>query len=452
MQSRRRALAVALAAGILSAKAAHSAGFALKEQSASGLGSAFAGQTAGGEDISAMFTNPAALTRYPGSRVSLLATYIMPQIQFQAGSASTVAGVPIGGGTGGSDVADDVMLPAAYALWDLDEAFGLGHKLRFGVGVNVPFGLETNYNDGWIGRYHALHSKLETLNINPALAVEVAPGLSLGAGAQLQYAEATLSNAIDFGTIGAFGGVPFAVPTRQDGRARITGDDWGYGFTLGALYEPWDGSRIGVGYRSAVKHRLSGRGSFRLDDAGVGATLSAATGAFTNTDAEADLTTPETVNIGLTQELGDRWSLSAEAQWTRWSRFDDLTITFANPAQPSSVTEQDWEDVWFFALGLTWRPSEAWALRAGYAYDQSPIPNRTATPRIPDGDRHWLAIGASYRPAPAVLLAAGYTHIFLREGHIDLSAGGPGDTFRGDLRGRTRSSIDMVALQAEWQF
>lgn len=179
MQSRRRALAVALAAGVLYAKAAHSAGFALKEQSASGLGSAFAGQTAGGEDISAMFTNPAALTRYPGSRVSLLATYIMPQIQFQAGSASTVAGAPIGGGTGGSDVADDVMLPAAYALWDLDEAFGLGHKLRFGVGVNVPFGLETDYNDGWIGRYHALHSKLETLNINPALAVEVAPGGSV---------------------------------------------------------------------------------------------------------------------------------------------------------------------------------------------------------------------------------------------------------------------------------
>ena len=87
-------------------------------------------------------------------------------------------------------------------------------------------------------------------------------------------------------------------------------------------------------------------------------------------------------------------------------------------------------------------PPRRWPDRSGYPPPIPAKPNRTATPRIPDGDRHWLAIGASYRPAPAVLLAAGYTHIFLREGHIDLSASGPGETFRGDLRGRTRSSID----------
>lgn len=452
MPSRYGALAVAVTASILSPLAAYAAGFALKEQSAAGLGSAFAGQASGGEDIGAMFTNPAAITRYSGSRASLLATYIMPQIQFRDGSASTIAGAPIGGGNGGSDVADDVVLPAAYALFDLEEAFGLGHKLRFGLGVNVPFGLETDYNDGWVGRYHALHSKLETLNINPVVAFEVVPGLSFGAGAQVQYADATLTNAVDFGSIGAVAGVPFAVPAGQDGRARVTGHDWGYGFTLGALAEPWTGSRLGVGYRSEIKHRLSGRGSFRLDDAGVGAALSTATGAFTNSDIDADLTTPESVTIGVTQEFGKRWSVSGEAQWTRWSRFDDLTIKFANPAQPTSITEEDWEDVWFLALGVTWRASDAWTLRAGYAYDQSPVPDRTRTPRIPDADRHWLAIGASYRPAPALLLAAGYTHIFLPDRDIDLSAAGPGETFRGNLSGRTCAGIDMVSLQAEWQF
>ncbi len=452
MPSRFIALSVAVTASILFPGAAYAAGFALKEQSAAGLGSAFAGQASGGEDISAMFANPAAITRYSGSRASLLATYIMPQIQFRSGSASTVAGAPIGGGNGGSDVADDVMLPAAYALLDLEDAFRLGHKLRLGLGINVPFGLETGYNDGWVGRYHALHSKLETLNINPVVAFEVVPGLSFGAGAQVQYADAALTNAVDFGSIGALAGVPFAVPAGQDGRARVTGDDWGYGFTLGALVEPWAGSRLGVGYRSEIKHRLRGRGSFRLDDAGVGAALSTATGAFTNSDVEADLTTPESVTIGFTQELGARWSVSGEAQWTRWSRFDDLTIKFANPAQPTSITEEDWEDVWFLALGVTWRASDVWALRAGYAYDQSPVPNRTRTPRIPDADRHWLAIGASYRPAPALLLAAGYTHIFLPDREIDLSAAGPGETFRGNLSGRTRAGIDMVSLQAEWQF
>lgn len=452
MPSRRRALPLAVAAGVLCPAAAHAAGFALKEQSAAGLGSAFADQAAGGDGIAAMFVNPATITRQSGSRVSLIATYIMPQVQFRSGSASTIGGTSIGGGNGGSDIADDLVLPAAYAVWDPGEIFPVGHKLRLGIGINVPFGLETDYNDGWIGRYHALHSELQTLNINPVLAFEVVPGLSLGAGAQFQYADATLTNAVDFGTIGAIAALPFAVPTRQDGRARVTGDDWGYGYTLGALLEPWSGTRIGVGYRSAIQHRLSGRGSFRLDDAGVGSTLSAATGAFTNTDAEADLTTPESVNIGLTQEIGGEWSVSGEAQWTRWSRFDDLTIKFANPAQPDSITEEDWEDAWFFALGLTWRPNDAWALRAGYAYDQSPVPDRTATPRIPDADRHWLAIGASYRPTATLLLAAGYTHIFVRDRGIDLAATGTGETFRGNLNGRTRSAIDMVSLQVEWQF
>lgn len=452
MPRRLRVLLTGVIFGVLCVRAASGAGFALKEQSATGLGSAFAGQAAGGEDISAMFVNPAAITRQSGNRISLLATHVMPQVQFRDGSASTVTGAAIGGGNGGSDVADDVTLPAAYALWDLDQSFALGHKLRLGLGINVPFGLETDYNDGWVGRYHALRSKLATLNINPVLAFEVVPGLSLGAGAQFQYADATLTNAVDFGTIGALAGIPFAVPAEQDGRARVSGDDWGYGFTLGALLEPWAGSRFGVGYRSAVKHRLSGRGSFRLDREGVGSTLSAASGAFTNTDAEADLTTPESLTIGATQDLGAGWSASAEAQWTRWSRFDDLTIEFANPAQPESFTDEDWEDVWFFAAGLTWKPTDAWAFRAGYAYDQSPVPRRTATPRIPDTDRHWLAIGASYRPAPTVLLAAGYTHIFLRDGEIDLSAAGTGETFRGNLNGRTRSAIDMVSLQVEWRF
>jgi long-chain fatty acid transport protein len=451
MRRCHRVAAVAAASSLFAASA-HAAGFALKEQSGTGLGNAFAGQAAGTDDISAMFFNPATMTRQSGSRVSAAASLIMPQVKVRKASASTVTGAPIGGGNGGSDAADDLILPAFYALWDLDESFGLGHKLRLGLGVNVPFGLETDYTDGWAGRYHALHSKLSTLNLNPTIAFEPIRGLSLGAGLQLQYADATLSNAIDFGTIGALSGIPFAVPAAQDGRARVSGNDWSYGFTLGALVEPWPGTRIGLGYRSKIQHRLRGRASFRLDDAGVGAVLSTATGAFVNTDAEADVTTPESVDFGVYQALGERWAITGEAQWTRWSQFKDLTIKFANPAQPDSFTDDDWTDSWFFAIGLIFRPTDAWSLRAGYAYDQSPVPNRTRTPRIPDNDRHWLAIGASYQPIPSLLFAAGYTHIFVRDASIDLSATSAGDTFRGNLSGKTESAIDIVSVQAEWRF
>lgn len=437
---------------IAGAATAEAAGFALKEQSATGLGNAFAGQSAGTDDIGAMFFNPATMTRLDGSHVSAALSVIAPQVKVRDGSGSTVTGSPISGGNGGSDVAEDVMLPAVYALWDLDRTFDVGYKLRLGLGLNVPFGLETDYNDGWVGRYHALHSKLTTLNVNPAIAFEPVDGLSLGAGLQLQYADARLTNAIDFGTIGALSGVPFAVPAAQDGRARVTGDDWSYGFTLGAMAEPWTGTRFGVGYRSKVKHTLRGRASFRLDDAGVGAALAGATGAFTNTDARADLTTPESVNFGIDQVIDKHWSVNGEAQWTRWSQFKDLTVDFANPAQPDSVTNEDWNDSWFLALGVTYRPNESWALRAGYAYDQSPVPNRTRTPRIPDNDRHWLALGASYRPLPNLLLAAGYTHIFVRDASIELSADDPGETFRGNLSGNTEASIDIVSVQAQWRF
>lgn len=447
------AITLAITLGLLAdVTQARAAGFALKEQSASGLGGAFAGQAAGSDDISAMFTNPAVTTRQAGSRVSAVASYIMPRVEFRSGSGSSIVGAPISGGDGGGDVADDLLLPAFYALWDLDATFGIRHKLRMGLGLNVPFGLETDYNDGWVGRYHALHSKLSTLNINPTLAFEPVRGVSLGAGLQIQYADATLTNAIDFGTIGAVAGVPFAVPTTQDGRARVDGNDWSYGYTLGALVEPWTGTRLGVGYRSRIEHRLSGRGTFRLDDAGVGAALAGATGAFANTGAEAKVTTPEMVNIGFHQDLGERWSVAGEAQWTRWSRFRQLVVKFDNPAQPDSYTREDWNDSWFFAAGVTYRPTDSWTLRAGYAYDQSPVPDSTRTPRIPDNDRHWLSLGASYQAAPNLLLAAGYTHIFVRNGSVDLSASGQGDTFRGNLSGRTEAAIDIVSLQGEWRF
>ncbi len=453
MRLRLHAIAVTATGGLLAyAATADAAGFALKEQSASGLGGAFAGQAAGTDDISAMFTNPAVTTRQSGSRVSAVASYIMPQAKIRSQSGSSITGAPISGGNGGGDVADDLLLPAFYALWDLDETFGTRHKLRMGLGVNVPFGLETDYNDGWVGRYQALHSKLSSVNINPTLAFEPVRGLSLGVGLQVQYAEATLTNAIDFGTIGAAVGVPFAVPTQQDGRARVNGDDWSYGYTLGAMVEPWAGTRLGVGYRSQIEHRLSGRATFRLDDAGVGAFLAGATGAFANTGAEAKVTTPETVNIGVHQDLGERWSVAGEAQWTRWSRFQKLAIKFDNPAQPDSYTREDWNDSWFFAIGVTYKPSADWSLRAGYAYDQSPVPNSTRTPRIPDNDRHWLSIGASYKAAPNLSLAAGYTHIFVRDGSIDLSAGDRGGTFRGNFSGQAEAAIDIVSLQGEWRF
>lgn len=436
------------AAGIalLSGGDAQASGFALKEQSGAALGNAFAGATAGAEDISYMFFNPAGLTRHSGTQVISGASLIAPKAEGKDFEGTTAFGSPITGDQGGGNVSVTAVVPNFYAMTEIND------RMRAGVGINVPFGLETDFNDDWIGRYHALNSELLTININPTLAYKVTSDISIGAGAQIEYIDATLSNAIDFGSIGAAAGIPGAAPTQQDGFTELEGDDWGFGFTLGALYEPLPGTRLGVGYRSQVTHELEGDTSFELDDAGVGAAISAATGAFVETPASAKVKLPDVLSFGLYHEVTSDWAVMAEAQWTRWSKFQELRIQFDNPAQAESVTEEDWDDVWFGAVGVTYSGFEDTKLRLGYAFDQSPIPDSTRTPRIPGNDRHWISLGANYAPMPWLVLDAGYTHIFLKDSPVDLSIDDPGGTFRGDLEGEFESSVDIVSVQATVRF
>lgn len=421
-------------------------GFALREQSAIGLGNAFAGATAAGEDISYMFYNPASITRHSGNQTVAVASYIMPHMSFENAQARTALGTPIAGGSGGDDAASDVLVPAAYAMWDVAPDW------KVGLGLNVPFGLETEYSGGWAGRYHAVRSRLRTISVAPTVAWRVTDAVSIGAGLQIEYVDALLTNAIDFGTLGTIARIPGAAPAQQDGFADLEGDDIGVGFSLGLLAEPWQGTRFGVGYRSHIKREVRGDARFVLDRAGIGARLSSATGAFTNTGLEADLTTPESLSVGVYQDINDKWSVMGELAWTRWSRFEELRIRFDNPVQPDSVTEEDWRDTMFVAAGATFRPSRHWSLRAGVAFDQSPVPNRTRTPRIPDNDRVWISFGLTYAPSTNLEFGFGYTHIFLSDSSSRLLARAPGNASRGDFEGGVESSIDLLSAQVTWRF
>lgn len=426
-------------------------GYALREQSTTALGNAFAGATAGADDLSYMFFNPAGLTRQSGSQVVVAVSAILPELQIRDARSSTWIGVPIGGSDHGHDVGQDAFVPVFYGLLDLQREFGLEANVKLGLGLNVPFALQTTYSDGWVGRYYALDSEIQTVNINPAVAWEVVDGVSVAVGLQVQYMDARLTNAVDFGSIGQAFRVPFAIPTQQDGVAKVSGDDVGYGFNLGALYEPWAGTRIGVAYRSAIHQSLHGDADFRLDSAGVGRLL-ATRGLFQDGGANADVTTPEMVSFGAYHELSAEWAMMGEVAWTRWSRFHDLTINFDNPAQPSSVTENAWKDTWFVALGATWKPDDTWALRVGTAFDQDPNSSGRRTPRIPTDDRYWLSFGVGYRPLPNMSFDFGYTHLFLNDTSINLSADQPGNQFRGNLSGQADGSADILSLQLRWAF
>lgn len=442
---------IGLAAGSLvalglSVGGAQAAGFALKEQSATAQGNAFAGATAAAEDVSYMFFNPAALGFVDRPEAQAIATLVAPRSQLEDASGRTVVGTAIAGRGSNDDIAEDAVVPAFYA------AVPLAGGVRLGLGVNAPFGLETDYPDEWVGRYHAVSSRLTTVNINPTVAWRPRDWLSLGAGFQAQYADGELSNAVDFGTIGAASRIPGAVPGGQDGFARLTGDDWAFGWDVGAIVEPVKGTRLGVAYRSEIQHELDGDVDFSGDDAGIATILRRATGAFADTDASLEVDTPASLSFGVRQEVTDRLAVMAEAQWTDWSVFDQLTIKFDNPAQPDNVTEEEWEDSWFFALGATWEPADRWLLRAGIAYDQSPVRDRLRSPRIPDEDRYWLSLGAGWQPLPWLGLDAAFTYIFVEDSDVDLRATDTGSTFRGDLSASYDSDIILAGLSARVRF
>ena len=429
---------------------AKAAGFAIREQSSVAQGNAFAGATAGAEDISYMFFNPAALARFDNYIGHVSLSYILPEAEFEDGEASTVEGTEIAGSDNSGDIADDALVPALYLSAPLADG------VQFGLGITAPFGLVTDNEDDWIGRYHALKSDLKTVDINPAIAIQASPMLSFGLGMRLQYADLELTNAIDFGTIGATSGVAaleaISVPTEQDGEASVEVDDWGLGFNAGFLLTPTEHTRFGLAYRSAINHDADGEAEFDLGTSGVGAAISGATGQFVDTGASLSVSTPETISFGAYHDLTDDFALMGEVAWTDWSSFDELVINFDNEAQAPSVTEEEWEDSFFVAVGATYKVRPDLSIRGGLAYDESPIPDEFRTPRVAGNDRYWISAGADYAPWSGFSLSASYTHIFVDDGDIDLEATDEGNTFRGNLSGTYENQIDIITLSGTIHF
>lgn len=417
------------------------AGYALKEYSLSGMGSAFAGSSAQADEPGFLTYNPATSSSVGDWDASVTVNGIYPTSDALFSVATNAAGAPIGGNKSPDGFIKDAYEPGAQLRYRLGEA------LTAGLSISAPWGLSTRYNDGWAGRYYALESKLITVNTVPSLAYQVSPELAVSAGAQIQYAKGTLSNAIDFGTIGALFAVPGALPTLQDGKAEFNADDWGFGFVLGALWRPSGEVTIGASYRSEIRHELEGDIDFTLDTAGVGAVLLGATGQFADSAGSTRLTTPAVASLGFAFDLSPGVTLLAEAGHTWWDAFDELRIKFANPAQADVFQTYDWKNAWFASAGVKVRPAQNWTLRGGVAFDQSPTKDATRDPRIPDADRTWIALSARYDFDGGTSAEFGYGHLFIPEEPISLTAAAPENLIRGNLVGVTDSAVDVVTVQ-----
>ena len=410
---------------LVASSVTHAAGFAIIEQSVSGLGNAFAGTAASAEDASTVYFNPAGMT-FLSKREALLGLHIIkPSAKF-TDSGSTV---PSGGNGGDGGVT--ALVPNFYYVMNLDA------DTKFGLGINAPFGLSTQYDKDWLGRYQAIESSMRTVNINPSLAFKVGNAISIGLGFNVQYIQAKLTSALDLSSVGS----------SEDGFSDISGHGWGMGYNLGMIYSPSADTRVGLAYRSKINQSLGGTADFTLPAAAVSAYPPLAY-RFADTDASVNVTLPDTMALSVYQRLNNQWAMLADITRTGWSSFDKLTVEFDNPYNPPSTESNQWNDSNRYSLGVNFNPEGNWTYRAGTAYDQTPIPNaEMRTARIPDADRIWLAIGAGYQRSKDFRLEIAYAHIFVKAADINRT-GLSGDV----LTGRFDNKIDILSAQASWQF
>lgn len=403
---------------VLLCSEANAAGFLLREQSVGAMGNAFAGATAGAEDVSYSFYNPAGIIRHQGTKVSLGATAIVGNTKGYEGSSK------FGFNREMDNVVDKAVLPSFALTHQLNDQFTVG------INLNSPFGLVTDYSKYWAGANHGTLSHLRTYDLMPMAAYRLNNNLSIGAGFNIQYVTAELKNAVGVPALGQY-----------LNHAKLKGDTTDIGYVLGALYEYSPSTRFGVSYRSEVKHKLKGKIQFdRYIPTGNVATT------MRDQDISARLTTPALLTFGAYHDINDKWSVMAEIQKTYWSSFEELDIHGAQGLR--NITEEHWKDVWFYSIGASYKVNDQWKLKAGLAFDQTPVNVYTRTPRIPDTDRIWYSGGVEYKYDDNWTFNAGYTYIRAEKSTVDLK----NDATRGDLHARYKGNIHLFGFSVNYNF
>jgi len=428
-------------------------GFAIIEQSVSGLGTAFSSGAAAA-DASTVFFNPAGMLLLEGQQVTVGVHLIFPSAEFDKKTATNALGMDLGGGDGGNG-GETAVVPNFYYTNKLSD------KVAIGLGITAPFGLRTDYGKSWVGRYHAVESDVKTININPAVAFKLTNEITVGAGVSAEYMDVTLSSMVDGGLVGASIGAPL-MPSQQENDvfAENKADDWGFGFNLGAIYEFSPDTRIGFAYRSEITHKVKGD-----IDTDVPSTLTGIPGygpfleaAFQDQDLHGKITLPATASFNVYSKITDRFALMADVTWTEWSSFDELTIHFEGDGiagKDSTTTTEKWDDTMRYSLGATFQATDALILRTGVAYDETPIPDDYRTPRIPGEDRYWVTLGAGYQFSESLSMDIAYAHLFVDDSKMQKHAGTDpdGEDFaRGTVVGEFENSVDIASIAFNYKF
>ncbi|WP_024672979.1 OmpP1/FadL family transporter [Pseudomonas syringae] len=375
-------------------------GFARTEQSIAGMGSGQAGRASMAEDASTVYGNPAGMARLDDSQITAGVTFIdaSTDISHAAGRSR---------GSNDGDMVPFSSVPFGFYTQKIDE------RWAFGLGLYAPFGLSTDYENGFQGRMFASKSDIKVVTVQPTVSYAFNERLSIGFGPTFNRIAGTLESDITLN------------PAIADTRVKVSGDDTAVGFNIGVLFNATDSTRVGLTYHSKVDYKL---GCHTQVSTGAGTPPQLL--ASNRYDCTLKVATPESYDLSVTHALSDAWTLYASATWTGWSSMQDLSLRNqpVSAAQGGSLASAltgsiqeglNWHDTWAYAVGTAYRLDPQWVLRAGLMFDQSPTSNTGRSPRTPTGDRQIFSVGAGYDVTPQLTLDVAYS--YLQEESVDVS-------------------------------
>ena len=370
------AAAATLSAALSSAAVA--GGFMLTEQSVAGLGRAYAGAGIVGDDLSAVWYNPAGMSLLSGTAVQMGAVVADLDLEVTTNENATFGNRKASKENGRKH---GVPIPNMYLVHQIKD------DMWFGLGITVPFGMATEYDNNWAAADKGMNAEVKVFDINPNVAFKLTDTLSFGAGVSLQYVTAQFEQKNLVTTPLGSGSV----------RVRLNADGWAWGGNLGFMWQPTENVRVGLAYRSQVNHKADG---YLKTEVSSGSTL---IGSFKSNDGHAEMSAPHVITLTGTWKATEDLRLSALARWTNWSSFDKLPISGSSLGEATGGATRkhnavyNWKDSWLFTVGADYDINDEFTVRGGVGYEISPVDDdkyRSAT--IPDTDRLWLSMGATW--------------------------------------------------------
>jgi len=396
-------------------------GFALNEQSISGMGTGFAGRSSSAEDASTVFGNPAGMSRLKREQVTVGGAAVIAK--------SKISGQGSYGGETDGDMVPVVGVPMGYYVKPIDDHWSVG------FGVYVPFGLVTDYGSDDAARYWGKKSHVEVVTFQPTVSYAFNDKVSIGFGPTINRIEGELGSNLNQRFIG-----------QGDGEVKIKGDDVAIGYNVGVMVQATDRTRLGLTYHSMVDYKLEGK--TRVSTALIGPYNG------DKFDAKLNIKTPESVDFSVTHELDDQWTLYAGSTWTRWSRLKSIDVentgNFGLIGAGSFRTiseQQNWHDTWSHAIGASYKVNKEWTLRSGFSVDQSPTNNTDRSPRIPTGDRWAVSFGAGWTPTDNMTIDVAYS--YLKEETIDVNEA---SLTKGTYQGKYRNAAHGLGTSLTYRF